>query len=269
MAPPSDEEIAEAEAALRLNYNTTGVAVMQAMYSSEYLSIGGSASTDVLAAAGGLTAEQLVLDIGCGVGGPALRLAEAVGCRVVGIDLVESSIEIANASAERRGLSDLTDFVSGDAVRLPWADDSFDVVWGQDAWCHVPDKSALVDECARVLAPGGTIAFTDWLAGTAASEVVGERALDAALSRHACTVADYLRLLEEVGMVDIEAVDISADFTARYGEVCSGLEERRAELEERFGERVFEIVAATNGSILEGFERGAIDGGRFVGRLRS
>ena len=215
MQQPSAREIAEAEAALRLNYNTTGVAVMQAMYSSEYLSIGGPASTDALAAAGGVTAEHVVLDVGCGVGGPALRLAEAIGCRVMGIDLVESSIEIATAAAERRGLSEMTEFAAGDATQLPYADRSFDVVWGQDAWCHVPDKRALVGECARVLAPGGTIAFTDWLAGQTASEAIGERALDAALSRHACTVDDYLRLLDDAGMVEIEAVDISEDVTAR------------------------------------------------------
>lgn len=265
---PSAAAVAETEAALRVNYNTTGVAVMQSMYSSDYLSIGGTSSTDALAAAAGATAYHRVLDIGCGVGGPALRLAEAFGCRVTGVDLLESSIEIANASARQRGLASLARFTPADATQLPYASQSFDMVWGQDAWCHVPDKTSLIAECFRVLAPKGTIAFTDWLAGEEASSPAGEKALDAAVSRHACTAAEYERLLGEAGFIDIEVVDVSDQFTRQYRQVCAGLETRQAELTEQFGERVFGIVAGTNGTILEGFESGAIAGGQFIGRVR-
>ncbi|HSF30421.1 MAG TPA: methyltransferase domain-containing protein, partial [Candidatus Tectomicrobia bacterium] len=51
----------------------------------------------------------------------------------------------------------------GNALALPFADGMFDIVIGQEAWVHVPDKGRLVAECARVLAPGGRIAFTDFL----------------------------------------------------------------------------------------------------------
>lgn len=268
MARPNADDVAETEAALRLNYNATGVAVMQSMYSLDYLSIGGTSSTDDLAAAAGATAHHRVLDIGCGVGGPALRLAEAFGCRVTGVDLLESNIEVATASAQRRGLASLAIFTPANATQLPYADNSFDMVWGQDAWCHVPDKTSLVAECFRVLAPKGTVAFTDWLAGEEASSPAGEKALAAAVSRYACTAEEYERLLDDAGFIDVEVVDVSDDFTSRYRQVCAGLETRRAELIEQFGERVFGIVAGTNGTILEGFESGAIAGGQFIGGVR-
>ena len=46
---------------------------------------------------------------------------------------------------------------------MPFVVDSFSMVWSQDAWCHVPGRDAVIGECARVLEPGGTIAFADWL----------------------------------------------------------------------------------------------------------
>ena len=59
----------------------------------------------------------------------------------------------------------LVDFRLGNALDMPFADASFDVVIGQEAFAHVPDKPRLIAECARVVRPGGRIAFTDILAG--------------------------------------------------------------------------------------------------------
>lgn len=251
---------------VRTNYNETGVAVMQAMYSEGYLSIGGVESTDTLAALADLNASSHVLDIGCGVGGPALRLAESVGCRVVGLDLIESTVAQATATALDRGLGQLVSFEAGDATALPFADDSFDVVWGQDAWCHVPEKAKLVEEAWRVLRPGGIIAFTDWLAGSGMSGAERAAALDAAVSRDAATARHYLSSLDAQGFVDIAHTDISPACMAHYRHVYERLRTSKAELVECFGERVYAIVADINGTILHGFEGGAIEGGRFLAR---
>ncbi len=254
---------------LRTNYNTVGVAVMQAMYSDDYLSIGGIESTNDLAHRAGVTSASRVLDIGCGVGGPMLQLAEAFGCRVTGLDLVDTSIDRARQLAADRGLDTLATFEQGDAAALPFADQSFDVVWGQDAWCHIPDKPAMLAEAARVLRPGGTIAFTDWVVGQGMTEDERHRALDAAVSTTAVSTGDYQALLTEAGFVNSVHQDISASFVARYQTICAGLHERRSELIAQFGDRVFAIVAETNGTILRGFEGGAIGGARFVATLPS
>ena len=55
----------------------------------------------------------------------------------------------------------------GTVTELPYEDNTFDVVWGEDAWCYVDDKEKVIAEAMRVLKPGGTLAFTDWIEGPA------------------------------------------------------------------------------------------------------
>lgn len=260
--------LADAEA-IKHNYNTTGVAVMQAMYTDAYLSMGGPASTDNLAKAAGLAANMHVLDIGCGVGGPALHLAENYGCHVTGIDLVDTSIELAKDAANARGLGERTTFQVGDATALPFEAGEFDVVFGQDAWCHVPGLEALISEAARVIRPGGIIAFTDWLRLGDPEDTATQKALEAALSESAASQSEYLTLLATHGFEQIQVEDLSQVFTDQYISICTRLHARRAEVIAQFNERVFDIVADMNGTIRVGFETGKIGGAQFVGRRKA
>ena len=122
---------------------------------------GGFEATDALAAAANIRVEHRVLDVCSGMGGPARYLAYRTGCRATGIDLTRSRVESANRLTQMVGLADRVEFVQGDATRMPFPDASFDRVFGQEAWVHIADKAALVDEIRRVLAPGGVLAFTD------------------------------------------------------------------------------------------------------------
>ncbi len=266
MTSNPDREAQSVVEALRNNYNTTGVAVMQAMYSDDYLSIGGTASTDTLARLARISSSSRVLDIGCGVGGPALHVAAIYGCHVTGIDLVDSSIALARASARERGLAERTRFEVADAASLPFSASSFDVVYGQDAWCHIPDKDALIAQCARVLRPGGTIAFTDWVRLRDDNSAALLAALEAALSNDAASMAQYQDLLSKHGFIDVDREDLSETFARQYQTIYRRLTARREQLVEQFSERVFNIVADMNGEILRGFEGGHIGGARFVAR---
>ncbi len=75
-----------------------------------------------------------------------------------------------NISPGLVGLDHLVSFRHGNALAMPFGVAEFDVVIGQEAWCHVPDKARLIGECSRVLKPGGVIAFTDILRQPALSE---------------------------------------------------------------------------------------------------
>src|SRR5206468_366051 len=91
-----------------------------------------------------------VLDIGCGLGGPALTIAEHTGANIVGVDLVEQHVEIARERAAERHLSGPTRFLCADGMDLPFADESFDHAYTFEAGCHMPDKAAFCREVARV-----------------------------------------------------------------------------------------------------------------------
>lgn len=251
---------------VRANYNEVGLSVIEQMYGADYLSFGGIEATETLANKAGIDGASRVLDIGCGLGGPAFHLAETRGCHVVGVDLVELNIEQAVARAAERGLSDLLTFEAADAQDLPFADASFDVAWGQDAWCHVPDKDRLIGECARVLEPGGTIAFSDWLQIGAMSGEMADEVLGASATEQVEDIDGYRALLDAHGFVDIVAEDTTDQFVATYRQVMTDLAGLEDQLSTQFSPRVFAVVAEKNGWLLRAFEEGKFGGGRFVAR---
>lgn len=102
-----------------------------------------------------------VLDIGCGIGGPARYFARAFGCRVSGIDISPDYIDAATMLTERCGLTDLVDFRCGDALGLNFDDATFDVVWCLNVSMNIPDRDRLYAEMARVLKPGGQLALSE------------------------------------------------------------------------------------------------------------
>lgn len=110
----------------------------------------------------GVSPGMRVLDVGCGAGGPALRLARCAGCEVVGIDVHEQAVRNATVMAGRQGLGRVARFQVVDAAGpLPFADRSFDAVVCIDAISHLPDRAAVLREWARVLKPRGRALFTD------------------------------------------------------------------------------------------------------------
>ena len=113
-----------------------------------------------LVEAGGVATGDRVLDVGCGTGVFAREAATRVGPsgKVVGLDLNESMLAVA------RRLRPEIEWHQGDAMALPFEDDSFDVVGSQFMLMFVPDRVGVIKEMWRVLAPGGRLALAVWMA---------------------------------------------------------------------------------------------------------
>lgn len=246
------------------NYSAVGIDVIEQMYGDDFLSFGGTETTDVLADRAEIGAGTRVLDVGCGLGGPAFHLAETRGAIVTGVDLVDLNIESATERASARGLGDQVQFWVANALDLPFADETFDVVFGQDAWCHVPGKRALIAECSRLVRPGGVIAFSDWLQIGPMDPDLESAALAASATADLADIAGYCELLAENGFVDCWVEDTTDQFVARYREVMAHLNAIEGPMTEQFGPKVFSVVKEKNGDILRAFEAGAFGGGRFV-----
>ncbi|WP_257459519.1 SAM-dependent methyltransferase [Archangium lipolyticum] len=117
--------------------------------------------TDMMIQRARLGAGQRLLDIGCGTGRPAVRLAQATGCSVTGISVSAMQVEQANARARKEGLSDQVRFQVADAMELPFQDASFDAVWAFESLLHMPDRAQVLRNAFRVLRPGGMLVLTD------------------------------------------------------------------------------------------------------------
>jgi len=99
---------------------------------------------------------QSVLEVGCGAGTDLVRFRKG-GARVTGVDLASSAIELAQANFTQQGLDADLRVANGEA--LPFPDDAFDLVYAHGVVQYTADPQRLVDECRRVLKPGGTAIF--------------------------------------------------------------------------------------------------------------
>jgi len=101
--------------------------------------------------------DKAVLDIGCGGGGKTCYYATFQPKKIIGIDVVEHYAEEGNAFAREKGLGEIATFMTADAANMPFADESFDTIIMNDAMEHVDQPEKTLEECFRVLKPGGHI----------------------------------------------------------------------------------------------------------------
>jgi tocopherol O-methyltransferase len=103
-----------------------------------------------------------IIDIGCGIGGSSLYLAEKLHGEVVGITLSPVQANRAQERAAAAGLAERATFKVANALDVPYPDNTFDLVWTLESGEHMPDKDKFLRECYRVLKPGGKMILATW-----------------------------------------------------------------------------------------------------------
>jgi len=111
----------------------------------------------------GIKENMNVLDVGCGVGGPAREIVKFTGANVVGLNNNDYQIERATRYAQKEGLEDKLKFVKGDFMQMSFPDNSFDAVYAIEATVHAPSLEGIYSEIFRVLKPGGVFGVYEWL----------------------------------------------------------------------------------------------------------
>ena len=102
-----------------------------------------------------------VLDAGCGVGGSSIFLSKNFNCQVHGITLSQEQVSLATQAAKNQSVSDLLNFSVQDFHHTNFDDDSFDVIWFVESFCHSDSPDKLLKEMFRILKPNGKILIAD------------------------------------------------------------------------------------------------------------
>jgi cyclopropane fatty-acyl-phospholipid synthase-like methyltransferase len=123
--------------------------------------VGGSRMVFGLADAAGISSDDVVLDLGCGLGGSARLLAHRYRCRVDGIDISRQRVREGNRLTALVGMTPLVHLKRADMLRVRVPASGYDVLWGQGAWDHVVDKARFVSRWRAALRPRGRIALED------------------------------------------------------------------------------------------------------------
>ncbi|MBN8562225.1 MAG: methyltransferase domain-containing protein [Leptolyngbya sp. UWPOB_LEPTO1] len=219
----------------------------------------------------GITKAEKILDVGCGIGGSSLYLAEKFGAEATGITL--SPVQ-ANRAKERSRVAQISaNFQVADALNMPFEDNSFDLVWSLESGEHMPDKQKFLAECYRVLKPGGTFIMATWCHRPTDQVplTIDDRKRLAEIYRVYClpyviSLPEYTAIAQEIGLHDIQTADwstavapfwnvvIDSAFTpgAIFGLLTSGWTTIQA--------------ALSLGSMQQGYKRGLIKFGLLCGK---
>ncbi len=120
-----------------------------------------AALTDKMLALGHITSKTRILDVGCGIGGPAFYIYEKHKCYIDGISTSDRGIELASAASKEKGYDDKVKFKVADGQKNAMPDKSYDIAWVMESSHMMPNKKALFSECYRVLKDDGALILCD------------------------------------------------------------------------------------------------------------
>ncbi len=210
-----------------------------------------------------LTPDIHILDIGAGFGGTARYLAKTFGCKVTAQNLSEVENERDRQMNKEQGLDHLVDVVDGNFEELPFEDESFDLVWSQDAILHSGKREEVIKEAARVLKPGGDLIFTDPMQADDCPDGV----LDAIYERiHLTSLgspAVYREAAKKAGLKEVGFEELTPHLTQHYGRVLQETEKNEERLREVCSEEYIERMKKGLANWVDGGKKGHLCWGIF------
>ncbi|MEU3994161.1 class I SAM-dependent methyltransferase [Streptomyces platensis] len=218
------------------------------------LEAAGDQLTDLLARKLELGPGRRVLDLGCGVGGPAIRLARTTGAEVVGITISHEQSRVGQALVEKEGMADLVTVAHGDAMELSYPAGSFDAVMALEAIEHMPDRRTVLSNIARVLRPSGRVALTDFFE-RAPVPAHKKQAVDDYFTKFMMTwvgqIDAYPGIVRDAGLRLCSLSDISEQTIRRtFQQMPRSVEDRsRKQMDDRNSSEMDQLGAAATGLV--------------------
>jgi ubiquinone/menaquinone biosynthesis C-methylase UbiE len=161
-------------------------------------------------------AGQHIVDIGCGLGGPARYIAQRFKCKVSGLDITPAFVEAANRLTALLRMEDQVTIRHGDGQRLPYADAAFDGAYTQHVTMNVTDRRKFFAESHRVLKRGAFFALTEHCLGPKGDPRYPAPWSADGTGAYLVTPAETRALLEAAGFADIVLEYTRARYVAGY-----------------------------------------------------
>ena len=156
-----------------------------------------------------LTNPKTIIDVGCGIGGSSLYLAQKFDANVTGITLSPVQANRATERVKNAGFQEQVQFQVANALEMPFPDNQFDLVWSLESGEHMPDKTQFLAECYRVLRPGGKLILATWCHRSTDS-VAGALTKDE--KRHLAEIYRVYCLPHVISLPDYEAIAVKCGF---------------------------------------------------------
>jgi SAM-dependent methyltransferase len=163
-----------------------------------------------------IKAGQRILDIGCGLGGPARYIAKRFQCSVSGLDITEPFVVAANKLTALLGMQRSVSIEHGDGHRLPYPDSHFDGAYTQHVTMNVADRERFFAEAYRVLKPGAFFALTEHGLGAKRDPHYPVPWSADGTGAYLLTPKESRAVLEKTGFQDIVIEDTGAKYVAAY-----------------------------------------------------
>lgn len=191
--------------------------------------------TDIVGAKLELRPGQHLLDVGCGVGVPAIRLGQRTDATITGITISEWQVGEATRRVNAAGLRGQVRIEYGDAAALAYPDGFFDAVLAFDSLPNARERGQWLREMARVLRPGGRVVLTDYTEEVPLTEQEIEVLRCGALERPPST-QQFVDLVRSSGFVVDEFVSCGDRVRRFYTAYFEQVARRRTELVAAYGE---------------------------------
>lgn len=177
-----------------------------------------------------ITDQSRVLDVGAGYGGAARLMAKKFGCHVTALNLSEVENERDRQMNKEQGLDHLIDVLDGSFEDIPAPDDSFDVVWSQDAILHSGNREQVLKEIHRVLKPGGQFVFTDPMQDDNCPDGVLQPILDRIHLETLGSPNFYQETGKKLGFANVSFEDHTEQLVNHYGRVLNETKKKEPEM---------------------------------------